>query len=219
MCGVRANAGMRRVIDEAIDPVLRPRGFQRSGRRHVWVRGADGLNHVIVIIHRRRWYDIQWGVLAKGAAEVVWDTASNLTDVSQAVLSGTPGNIRHPAPGQSWTLEDLTPGPQASQTIEAVRADLEVVADHLVVFANRRQLRDYLLLNLDQVDQRFVVPANLPMKLLVAATLAALDHDAAACGLLNSVEVVLAPYGDRLNRGRVSRLRGLCEGLCSPETE
>ena len=116
---------MRRVNAEAFEPVLRPRGFVRVGGQQVWVRAAGELNHLIAILHRRRQYDVQWGVLSEGAAEVIWDAASDMTDPSQAVLAGTPGNIRHPAPGQSWTLDDIAEDPLAGETIQAIRADLE----------------------------------------------------------------------------------------------
>src|SRR5260370_36188010 len=206
---------LRRLASDAFDAVLVPEGFNRVERKYTWVRRTSELVHVVAVLHRRRQYDIQWGVVSPEAAELLWGRAADPTDVGQSVMSGTPGKIRHPAPGQSWTLDEVTDG-QLQQIIEAVRADLEVVAKRLNAFQRRRDLMTYLLQNRDRIDRRdFLIPANLPLKLGTATALALADHDKQACDLLPEVDREMARYRDRLSVERVGRLRQAAGALCS----
>lgn len=82
------------------------------------------------------------------------------------------------------------------------------MAVRLEAFPNRRAVREYLLRNRDPIDQRdFVIPANLPLKLLTAATLAVLDEDADVCALLPEVEAAMLRYSDEMSSRRLARLR------------
>jgi hypothetical protein len=131
------------------------------------------------------------------------------------VMSGTPGNIRHPAPGQSWTLDKATEG-QLQSIIEAVRADLQVVAERLKPFERRRDLITYLLQNRDRIDRRdFLIPANLPLKLVTATALALADRDNQACELLPEVDREMERYHDKLSLERLSRLHQAANALCN----
>ena len=206
---------IRRVEADAFDAVLGPQGFSRVARKHTWVRGTLELFHVVSILHRRRQYDVQWGVVSPEAAELLWGKPADPTDVGQSSMSGTPGSIRHPALGQSWTLDEGTDG-GLQRIIEAVRADLQVVAERLKAFERRRDLVTYLLQNRDRIDQRdFVIPANLPLKLVTATALALADHDKQACDLLPDVDREMARFQDKLSTERLTRVRQAARALCN----
>lgn len=211
-----AQAALRRIVSEGIDPVLTSVGFSASRRRLTWVRSSDEVHHVIFVLRKRQFYDVQWGITVAGASEVLWGVPSDISDVGQAVMSGTPGSIRHPAPGQSWILESAIDQAALSKIVEAVRDDMQIVADRLVDFKTRRDVRKYLLQNREPIDDRdFVIPANLPLKLLTAATLALIDGDDEVCDLLPEVETQMAPFRDKLSHDRVARLRRGADELCS----
>ncbi len=130
-------------------------------------------------------------------------------------MSGTPGSIRHPAPGQSWILESANDQVAVSEIVEAVRNDMKIVADRLGEFRTRRDLREYLMLNREPIDMRhFVIPANLPLKLLTAATLAVIDGDNEARELLPEVETHLEPFQGKLSHDRLNRVRRAVAELC-----
>ena len=130
-------------------------------------------------------------------------------------MSGTPGSIRHPAPGQSWTLEPANDMDAVAKIADEVRIDMQVVANRLADFKTRRDVRDYLMLNRDPVDARdFVIPANLPLKLMTAASLALIDRDTAVCDLLPEVESQMEPFQGELSRDRLDRLRLAAEVVC-----
>ncbi len=203
------------VCKEGLDSVLVPAGFVADTRKLTWVRLSQDVRHLVTILHRRKFYDLQWGVNTDGAAEIIWGASTDPKDVGQAVLSGTPSGIRRPAPGQSWTLESGVDRSKVEEIAAAVRDDAAVVAKRLEDFPNRKAVRNYLLENRNPIDQRdFVIPANLPLKLLTAATLAVLDRDAQACQLLPEVESAMARYSDDLSTSRLTRLRTAVRPLC-----
>jgi hypothetical protein len=170
---------------------------------------------VLTVLRRRQFYDVQWGITVSGASELLWGARSDVSDVAQAVMSGTPGSIRHPAPGQSWNLDEAVDVATLSTIVDAVRSDIQVVVDRLSVFKTPRDIRVYLLLNRDPVDDRdFVIPANLPLKLLTAATLAAIDRDRDVCDLMPEVEAQMKNFHDALSQARLNRLRRAADELC-----
>ena len=205
---------LRRLESEAFDAVLLPQGFNRAKRKHTWVRATRELFHTISILHRRRQYDIQWGVVSPEVAELLWAGPPDPSDVGQSAMSGTPGTIRHPAPGQSWTLNEAME-PELQNLIETVRGDLRVVGERLAQFERRRDLRNYLLENRDRIDRRdFLVPANLPLKLVTATALALADQDREACELLGEVDREMARFQDNLSVERVERLHRAARAMC-----
>jgi hypothetical protein len=180
-----------------------------------WVRYGAQVQHIIAVVKQRRFYNIQWGVACEEAATIVWDAIPDPTDVGYSVLGGTPGTIRHPAPGQYWTVTSDTSDDEVRALRDAVREDVAMVAERLRAFDSRRDVWTYLLENRDRKDPRdFLIPAHLPLKLLTAAALAAVDRDAVACTLLPEVETELSRYKDDLNHGRVARLRAATAELC-----
>jgi hypothetical protein len=144
---------IRLIAKDGFDAVLKPAGFARVGRTHTWTRRTPELIHIVTILHRRSQYDIQWGVFSPEAVEVLWGQPADPTDVGQSVMSGTPGTIRHPARGQSWTLEWQDQG-ELQSLIHAIRDDLEVVQKHLRSFERRVDVRMHLLQNRDPMDNR-----------------------------------------------------------------
>jgi hypothetical protein len=90
-----------------------------------------------------------------------------------------------------------------------------VVSEHLERFQTRRDVRNHLLVNRDPIDRRdFVIPANLPLKLLTAAVLAAIDEDPEACDLASEAALLMAPYRHPVSLERVERLQAAVARLC-----
>jgi hypothetical protein len=199
-----AQTSLNRVVREGVDPVLVPRGFARVGRRVTWARATPELAHVVTLDGRGRGsHVIQWGVLCDAVAAVLWGEEAGGLDVRWAVLTGTPSGIDPTC--SAW----VTPKQESwDSDVAALRDALVMVADYLVQFQTRRDVRDYLLQNREPKDRRgFLVPANLPLKLLVAAALATHDDDPSAETLRTEAETALAPYSDRLTGERLARLR------------
>lgn len=128
-------------------------------------------------------------------------------DVGFAIVSGTPGTIRHPAPGQSFELDDDNDAERVEAIAVALAQELRVVEQRLRAFRTRREVRDYLMVNRDRKDRRdFVIPANLELKLFTAASLAVIDGDPAACDLVVETEAEMASRRDRLSVARLARI-------------
>jgi hypothetical protein len=209
-------SALSRIVAEGFEAVLLPAGFESTQRKLTWARPSRELHHIVTVLRKRQLYDVQWGVFATGAAEIIWGVPSDPSDVGQAVLSGTPGTIRHPAPGQSWRLDSSTDQAATEAIADAVRSDMQVVASRLAAFETRHDVRTYLLLNRDPIDRRdFVIPANLPLKLLTAATLAVLDRDKAVCDLVSEVEAQWTRYPSESTKGRLTRLRTATDAICT----
>jgi hypothetical protein len=203
-----------RIVCAGVEPVLLPAGFRKVGSLS-WVRVEAELHHVIVLLGRRGMYDVQWSVVCPEAAAILWGRESILGDVGEAVMSGTPSTIRHPAAGQYFRLEDANDASSIEQIASSLLRDMRVVEERLRVFTTRRELRTCLVLNRDEKDRRdFVIPANLPLNLFIAASLAFLDADPAACDLVVEAEKAMSRYHDELSLARLSRLRSAAANLC-----
>lgn len=203
-----------RKITEGIDALLSPAGFEPHGRSS-WVRCTAELQHVIALLARRGTYDVQWGVVSPEAVPYLWGTPPELGDVGGAVMSGTPGTIHHPPARQSFRLDAEGASVDAVDLIAGgLSSDLERVQRRILAFSTRKELRDYLMLNRDAKDRRdFILPANLPLKLFVAAVLALVDEDPAALGLAQEAERAMGRFTDELSVARLQRLREGCSRL------
>jgi len=47
-------------------------------------------------------FDVQWGLVCPELVEVMWGLPYASFDIGQAIVSGTPSTIRHPARAQSF---------------------------------------------------------------------------------------------------------------------
>lgn len=207
---LRRAAALRRIVDEGIQAVLLPEGFDAVGPS-AWVRRTSEVHHVIALLSRRETFDVQWGVVSPECVAYLWDVPFVLGDVGQSVMSGTPGTIHHPPACQSFRLDAVVPNRTVQETAQLLAVDVARVAERLRAFDTRRALREYLLLNRDAKDRRdFVIPANLPLKLFTAASLALIDEDPVARKLVADADEALTPYSDALTVARRGRLR---EGL------
>lgn len=208
------NVALRKIIAEGIEAALVPAGFESTGKL-AWLRRTPELQHVIALLSRRGMYDLQWGVVSPEAAPFLWGEPAREGDVGAAVMSGTPGSIHHPAPCQSFRLDAMVPADDVERIVTGLSSDLRPVEKRLRVFSTRRDVRSYLLLNRDPKDRRdFVIPANLPLKLYTAATLAVIDGDPEACGLIADAEQSMAPYKGEVSIARLRRLRDGSAVLC-----
>lgn len=201
------NMALRRILPDGIDAVLAPAGFGPRGRR-AWLRQTSELQHVIGLESRYGTFRVQWGVVSPEAVPYLWGTPAKEGDVAWSAMTGSPGDISHPAACQSFRLEDPVPAEEVQRITAGLSADLRRVEEYLRAFTTRRELRDYLLANRDPNDHRgFVIPASLPLKLFTAAVLAVIDRDAEASGLIAEAEQALAPYKDDLTRAQLDRLK------------
>jgi YD repeat-containing protein len=205
--GLSRNAALRKVVAEGIEAVLLPAGFELA-RPLAWIRQTRELQHGVALLSRRGVYDIQWGIVSPGSAEVFWGAPADDGDIGASIVSGTPGTIHHPPDCQSFRLDAHVSADDAQRLASGVATDLHRVERRLRAFSTRHDVRSYLLLNREPKDRRdFVIPANLPLKLFTAATLAVLDRDAGAAALVAEAEQAMAPYKDELSVGRMRRLR------------
>jgi hypothetical protein len=208
-------AALRKIVTEGIEAVLAPAGFDPAGKL-AWVRQTPELQHVIALLSRRGVYDVQWGIVSPGAAPVLWGAEAAGGDVGAAIVSGTPGTIHHPPACQSFRLDTTVSADEVERLASGVATDLRRVEERLRAFSTRNEVRSYLLLNREPKDRRdFVIPANLPLKLFTAATLAVLDRAADAAELVAEAEQAMAPYKDDLSVNRLRRLRQGLQSQCS----
>lgn len=155
----------------------------------------------------------QWGLICPDVVEVMLGTPHRPFDVGQAIVSGTPSTIRHPARAQSFDSTILAA--DTASIVAGVREDLAVVGAWMRPFRSRADIRGYLLENRDHTDRRaFVIPAKLPLKLFTAAALAIADREPIGCDLLKEAEAALAPFKGDITTGRLTRLRLMAAGLC-----
>jgi hypothetical protein len=159
-------------------------------------------------------YDIQWGVVSPEAVPIMWGRDAIPGDVGDAVMSGTPRSIRGLTATKAFRLAELTDEHSITELVTELTADMHAVEHRLREFQTRRDLREYLLQNRDRKDHRdFVIPMNLPLKLIVAAILAVIDCDPELDNLISETEVAMIPYQGGISAQRMQRLRAAAD-LC-----
>lgn len=211
MSGDRA-AGLRHVLEFGFRASLSPLGFVPNRDSRTWVRIGEEVHHVVSLLKRRDSYDVQWGLVCPELVDVMWGVPHSSFDVGQAIVTGTPSTIRHPARAQSFNAASLD---NAEALAAGVREDMAVVSSWMQPFTTRAAVREYLMANREPTDRRaFVVPAKLPLKLLTAAALAVADRDQHGCALLSEAEAALAPFKGDITRDRLARVRQMAAGLC-----
>ncbi len=204
--------GLRQVLASGLEEPLAPLGFVASRDRRTWVRETGELCQVIAVWKRRESFTTQWGIVCPELVDVMWGVPYKAFDVGQSIVTGTPSSIRHPAQAQSFAAATLETVAGAAGVAAGVREDVAVVTEWMDPLQTRRALREYLLANRDATDRRaFVVPANLPLKLLTAAGLAVVDGDPASWGLLAEAEAASAPITGDVTRRRFARLHQMAE--------
>jgi hypothetical protein len=199
---------LRTIVRDGIESVLLSEGFEASGNLN-WVRDVGELKHVIALLSRRDWFDVQWGVVSPAVTSILWGPQiQDSSDIRYSAISGTPGTIRHPPACQSFELSNENDEKRIKDVTLAISNDIRVVEERLRVFITRRGLRDYLLENKSLKDRRdFIIPSGLPLKLLTAAALAVADDDWDAEALAAEAEYLFSRYDDPLVVERISRLR------------
>lgn len=197
---------LSRIISVGIESVLADANFDRANKL-TWVRNGPELNHVVALLVRRESYDLQWGIVSPEAVWFFWGRRPTSSDVGEAIVTGTPGTIRHPPSCQSFQLMAETSATHVEEIASCLKRDVEVVEAHLRRFQTRRELRSHLMQNRDAKDHRdFVIPMHLPLKLFTAAVLAVLDHDPEAINLAHDAETALSRHHGELTKERLRRL-------------
>jgi hypothetical protein len=209
-----SRAAALREIKQGVEAALRPEGFEPAGQL-AWLRRTPELHHVIALLARRGMYDVQWGIVSPEATHYLWGVDPLAGDVGQAIVSGTPSSIQHPAQCQSFRIEGSVSADAVRAIVAGLSTDLGLVEIRLRSFTTRREVRDYLLLNREPKDRRdFVIPANLPLKLFTAATLAVIDADPGARDLVAETEQAMGRFKDDISSARLERLRAASAALC-----
>ena len=205
---------LRRVLADGVDPALTRGGFARDGRRQVWVRD-DQVAHVVAIGKRYGTLSAQWGVYTPELAVVLWAAAPEPIDVAYSFMGGhMSGVIKTRADGfeigEAGTIERQGEKVSFDDFIPALQRDMGDMATWLKPLTTRATVRDYLLANRDATDRRgFIVPAKLPLKLLVCAGLAILDGAPEATSLTDEAIASLAPWNRDGQNVRVAAIRAL----------
>ena len=206
--------GISDLLEAGFGAVLAPAGFASSRDRRIWVRTEAEVEHVVALLNRRGSFDVQWGLVCPDVVDVMWGAPYKAFDIGQAIVSGTPSTIQHPAQAQSFDAATLAA--HTTSIVTGVREDLAVVETWTRPFRTRLDVRAYLLENRDPTDRRaFVIPAKLPLKLFTAAALAVADRDAIGCDLVREAEAALAPFKGDVTSGRLKRLRLMAADLCA----
>jgi len=171
------------------------------------VRGVGGIEHIVAVLGRGRFHDLQWGIGCLPAARIIWGEQAGPCDVGYSVVTGTPGGIRRPAPGQTWTVDSEITGEGVELLVRAVSEEVRVMIDFLSRFAGRRDVWTYILGTRDSTEpSAFTIPGTWPLRILTAAALAAVDGDPEARELIPEAEAAWAKFTDEMNRQRLKRL-------------
>ena len=208
------SGALRRIIRGAVTPSLVPRGFALDGSRS-WLRRTGELGHVIALTSRYGLFRVQWGVVCPEATPVLhgpWAATARTFDVAASVLTGTSDGLHRPSSCPPFRLDQEVASAVIDDVVAALPADLNYCADWLEPLRTRQDLRRFLLSSRDETDRRgFIVPANLPLKLFTAATLAVLDGHVEAKNLIDEAVLALSSSQGEITRSRLERLAALAD--------
>jgi hypothetical protein len=175
--------------------MLEAEGFARIRRSRVWMRQDAELRHLCRVEARSDHVQVQWGVLSEVVVPQLWlDPPPDAGErVEYSAMTGWLANM---------------PGHQRESVAAAADAGLAEQASAGAVwlrrFTRRADLVDYLLEVDDAKDRRgFVVPANLPLKLLTCAFLLDADGSPDARGVAARAVEHLGQQKDPLAQHRL----------------
>lgn len=204
-------ASLRVVVRDGLAAPLAPLGFVTNRSRRKWVRDTGELVHLVFLEKAHGLYYLQWGIVSSELAELIWDVPYRTFDIGQAIVTGTPKDIRFPASASRFSDLELERSP--NDIAHRVREDVEVVTKWLEPLGSRKALRDFLLISRERSDSRLLIPSALGLKLIVAAGLALVDGDPAGCELLLEAQAACEPLNNT-SRARIAGLHLLAGSLC-----
>lgn len=186
-----ATEGAQREISQ----VLEADGFVRIRRSSAWMRQEAELRHLWKFETRSGRVRVQWGVLSEVALPKLWlnPPADAAERVEYSAMAGWLANM----PGE--------PRPLGARGVDAGLAEQASAGTAwLCRFSRRADLVDYLLEVDDAKDRRgFIIPANLPLKLLTCAFLLDADDSPDAGALAERALEHLGQQRDPLVRHRI----------------
>ncbi len=115
-------------LRQALDEPLRPFGFERLGRRPIWMREVAGLEHAVTVFSRHRMRSTEWYVIHPKVGEILHGKRTDRTDVGYANLIRGSANP-HSRPGAKGDFTDADLADDLDATIEGVAAAALFVAE------------------------------------------------------------------------------------------
>ena len=108
-------------LRQALDEPLRPFGFERLGRRPIWMREVAGLEHAVTVFSSHRMRSTEWYVIHPKVGEILHGKRTDRTDVGYANLIRGSANP-HSRPGAKGDFTDADLADDLDATIEGVAA-------------------------------------------------------------------------------------------------
>ena len=204
------DADFRRLVRDEVGPALAGGGFARHARKLMWSRQRVEVQHGIALLRRRGSVDIQWAVIVPEATPFIWGVPHPPDDIGYHVLTGSPGDIRHPAAAGSFATSELESEARYAAIAEGVREDIRLMDEFMARFDTRREVRELLL----EAARSGIHHFSRSMKgLLVmnAAVLAILDRDPSRYELVEHAVEGLQRFAGPVAAGRIARLRAAVE--------
>jgi hypothetical protein len=195
-------------LRQAFDEPLGPFGFARIGRRQVWMRAADGLDHAVSLEWHHSW-KVRWDVVHPAVGEVLHGKRVEPYAVS---YSGFITGLASARLGQgvvaSFRQEDLSDPDRLARGVARATAQVAEWSDD---FRMPDVVIDYLLAKPGQKlrDPRVAVPGNWPLRVFTAAALAAVVGRFDARELAERVVAESAPLRGGVTDERNQRLQAL----------
>jgi hypothetical protein len=176
----------RRLVREAVDRPLREVGFERSGRRNLWLREASGLAQGIGFYGTRVGGDrrFEWGVWIPGVEQLVANHPKpGPTSIADCHLRGELGTLLERADfrevmvalGGGYAPMVGTDEQQVVAAIDRVRKTTALFLAGLERFQQPRQVLQFLLETPDDENRRMWPRGTLTM--VYAAALAVATND------------------------------------------
>ena len=192
-------------LREAFDEPLSDLRFVRVGRRHVWMRSGDGIDHAISLEGSHGSHKVRWDVVHPAVGELLHGRHTDRADVAYSgVITGAAAPALRSGVVASFRQEDTE---EQGGLVAGVREAAVQVAGWLDDFEGTVSAIGYLTQDFDVPDRRVVFPAHTPLRLYVAAGLAASDGVPGAEELAERAIESLTPFTDSLTSERIDRLR------------
>lgn len=185
-------------------PALTAHGFQRVKRTKTWRRDESQLAHLFRFELRSGNIQVQWGVLSDAVIPDLWlaPPADAVSKVDYAAMTGWLNRLPGTDPGDA--ADSSTDAPLADRVADA--------ASWLAQFRKRENLVSFLMDVEDSKDPRgFLVPANLPLKLLTCAFLLAADDSPEAPTLAQRALAHLGQPKDALTQHRLDGVQRVAQ--------
>jgi hypothetical protein len=197
-------------VRDHVGHALTAGGFARHARKLMWSRQRGEVQHAVALLRRRGSVLIQWAVIVPEATPLIWGVPHPPDDIGYHVLTGSPGDIQHPAAASSFDTSELKSAARYAAIAEGVREDIRLMDEFMARFETRSDVRE-LLLEAARVGVRGFSRSMKGLLVMNAAVLAILDRDPSRYELVEQAVEGLQRFPGSVAEGRIARLRAAVE--------